>query len=232
MDGIDCAFCHRVMDNAKRKSRLDGSSMSAGNGGFFVSRESPFCEVEGGCADVEPEYDILSEGHFCGTCHDVTNPLLKTKTKVNGKIPDMDHPIERTYTEWYWSAYREEASCQDCHEPVLFQGAQTWMIYPVLDLLWGDVDHLWRNPPYEYSVPDRSEAYKFGLERNRGFMLDEAAEIAFVETPGTGRAGQSVTVNVKVTNNAGHKLPTGFSEGRQMWIHLKADRACAGPPVP
>ncbi len=29
-----------------------------------------------------------------------------------------------------------------------------------------------------------------------------------------------MTVNVKVTNKAGHKLPTGFSEGRQAWIHL------------
>lgn len=225
IDGIDCEFCHRVTDSAKRESRFDGSTMSAGNGGFFVDRESPFCDARdenGSCSELEPEYDFLAEGDFCGTCHDVTNPLLKTKTLVDGSVPDMNHPIERTYTEWYWSSYRGEESCQDCHEPVAFRGAQTWMIHPVLDRLRGDADQVWREAPYEYDVPDRSESYELASQRNREFMRDEAADVAFVDTPKTAQAGESVTVSVKVTNKTGHKLPTGFSEGRQMWIHIEA----------
>ena len=27
---------------------------------------------------------------------------------------------------------------------------------------------------------------------------------------------------MRVVNHSGHKLPTGYPEGRQMWIHLKA----------
>jgi hypothetical protein len=224
LDGIDCEFCHRVNDNPKRKSLHDGSEMSRGNGGFFVDRSTPFCErLEGSvtCGDIEPEHELLAEGHFCGSCHDVTNPLLKTKTEVDGKTPDMQHPIERTYTEWYWSGVRDEQTCQDCHEPVTFQGAQTWMIDPVLSLLWGDPDQVWREKPYSYDVPKRLDSLKLAASRNRAFMK-EAAEIEFVEAPATARAGEHTTVRVKVTNKTGHKLPTGFSEGRQMWIHLKA----------
>jgi hypothetical protein len=227
MGGISCGFCHRATDNFKRKSRHDGSEMAAGNGGFFVSPKSPFCEErdpDGECAEpyLEPAFDFMGEAEFCGTCHDVTNPLLKTKTKVGGQVPDMNHPMERTYTEWYWSAYRDEQACHDCHEPVAFQGAQSWMLHPVLAMLWGDVDDVWREAPYGYAVRERAGAYKAAARQNRRFMKKKAADVTFVDTPVTSKRGDRITVNVKVTNKAGHKLPTGFSEGRQMWIHVKA----------
>lgn len=227
LGGIDCGFCHRTLDNSKRESRHDGSEMANGNGGFFVSRESPFCEerdAEGECtqAFLDSKYDILGEADFCGTCHDVTSPLVKTRTKVGGQVPDMYHPIERTYTEWYWSGFRGEEGCQDCHEPMAFQGAHTWMLDPVLTTLWGDVDQVWREAPYDYEVPDRAEALRAAASQNRRFMQERAADVSFVDVPTAAEAGGSVTVKVKVTNKTGHKLPTGFSEGRQMWLHVKA----------
>ena len=226
MEGIDCGFCHRATGASKRKSRYNGSVMVNGNGGFFVDPNRPFCsetEEDGSCVaeSVDVVHDFLSEANFCGTCHDVTNPLLKTKTRVDGEIPDMNHPIERTYTEWYWSGYRGEKTCQDCHEPMVFEGAQTWMLEPVLPALWGDVDRVWRGDPYGYTVPDRVESYRTAAEGNRAFMR-EAAEVAFVDKPVEVKKGKDVTVKVKVTNNTGHKLPTGFSEGRQMWIQIRA----------
>ena len=214
MDGVSCDFCHRVVDNSKRVSRHDGSLMAAGNGGVFVASTDPFEE------ELESEYDVLGESRFCGACHDVTNPLLKTRTEIDGEVPDIFHPIERTYTEWYWSDYREEESCQDCHEPMLFQGAQTWMIHPGLESLWGEVDRKWREPPYEYDLPGRSGLYKYAMERNREFLEQKAAKVEILEAAAPVEPGKRMTVKVKVTNKAGHKLPTGFSEGRQAWIHL------------
>ncbi len=217
MDGLQCDFCHRAKDNFKRFSRYDGSEMANGSGGYFVSIFDPFGDDE-----VEPEFDFQEEGVFCGTCHDVTNPIIKTQTVVNGQIPDMLHPIERTYTEWFWSDFREEQSCQDCHEPMKFLGAQTWLIYPGFHMLWGDVDQKWRDPPFNYDVPLRQVAWEKGMERNRCFMAEEAASVEIVDTPSAAVPGDEVTVNVKITNHAGHKLPTGYAEGRQMWIHIRA----------
>ena len=216
MDGLQCDFCHRAKDNFKRISNYDKKSrMANGNGGYFVARTDPF-EVE-----VEPKFDFQKTGEFCGTCHDVTNPIIKTKTRVNGAVPDMFHPIERTYTEWFWSDYRNEQTCQDCHKPMKFLGAQTWLIFPGLDRLWGDVDEKWRKPPFNYQVPLRSEAYQVALIRNHSFVAEQAASVGFVDTPTTVSQGKPVTVKVKVINKAGHRLPTGYAEGRQMWIHIR-----------
>ena len=52
-------------------------------------------------------------------------------------------------------------------------------------------------------------------------LAKEAARVQIVNTPSGALPGDEVTVNVKVTNKAGHKLPTGYAEGRQMWIHIQ-----------
>jgi len=102
-----------------------------------------------------------------------------------------------------------------------FLGAQTWLIYPGLDMLWGEVDQKWRQPPFNYNIPPRRRAWQDAANRNRRFMAREAARVQIVNTPSGALPGDEVTVNVKITNKAGHKLPTGYAEGRQMWIHIK-----------
>ncbi|MEA3275063.1 MAG: cytochrome c3 family protein [Pseudomonadota bacterium] len=220
MEGVQCDTCHRTYDGQRRSSRHDGSTMMAGNGGMFVSLENPFEEEHGFIPDTV--FDFQKEGDFCGTCHDVTNPLITTKTEIDGVVPEnMPHPIERTYTEWFWSGYRNNKRCQDCHAPMKFLGAQTWLLSPGLNNLWGNVDQKWVDRGYTVSA-SRDLALKDGAERNRKFMAEAAAKLEFVDSPKRARAGREVTVNVKVTNLTGHKLPTGFAEGRQMWIHIKA----------
>ena len=177
-------------------------------------------QVSGGPVNGQPPGDIQEPEHFCGTCHDVTNPLVITQTPGADR---MLHPIERTYTEWFWSDYRQEKRCQDCHLPMSFEGAQTWLLYPGLNDLWGDVDAKWALPPYNYPVtPSRQQAYMDAMQRNLEFMQQSAADIEIINTPDTIAAGQELTVNIMVTNKTGHKLPTGFAEGRQMWINLRA----------
>lgn len=41
-------------------------------------------------------------------------------------------------------------------------------------------------------------------------------------TPPTSTVAGAVSVRVKVTNLSGHKLPTGYGEGRRMWLNVKA----------
>ncbi len=168
MEGIQCDFCHRAYDNSTRDSYYDGSTMSAGDGGFFVELNNPFNGLDGNPGFGDHEI-YQKSGNFCGTCHDVTNPLIKTNTTVNGAVPDMFHPIERTYTEWYWSGYRDSKQCQECHLPMQFRGAQTWLLYPGLDMLWGDVDQKWIDRGFDISTP-KSIALMEGMNDNRNFM--------------------------------------------------------------
>jgi hypothetical protein len=217
MEGVQCDTCHRMYDNAKRDSLFDGSTLAAGNAGYLVDLTNPFDGPNGKPTTVHE--DFQKSGDFCGTCHDVTNPLIDTQTP--GASPGMKHPIERTYTEWYWSGYRNTKRCQTCHEPMRFQGAQTWLLYPGLSDLWGDIDQKWVDKGYILDA-SRAPHLEAGAQRNRKFMNESAASISFVGTPSSTTAGLPMEVMIKVVNNTGHKLPTGFGEGRQMWLHIKA----------
>ena len=223
MEGVQCDFCHRAYDNMKRESLYDGSKMAAGNGGFFVETTNPFDEGDG-LTEVPRPLDhntaFQKSSFLCGTCHDVTNPFIKTRNEIDGAIPDMLHPLERTYTEWFWSGFRGKKTCQDCHKPMRFVGAQSWLLYPGLDMLWGDVDQKWIDRGINLTT-SKSDALRDGMRENRRFMKS-AARMQFVNSAKKAAAGDEATVTVRVTNNAGHKLPTGYGEGRQMWIHIKA----------
>lgn len=217
MEGIQCAYCHRQVDNYKRKSQYDNSTMANGNGGYFMNKYDPFSNYL-----IRPTSNFQTDSIICGTCHDVTNPLVFTKTAVSPS--KMLHPIERTYTEWYWSDYGNRTKCVNCHTKMEFPGAQTWLLYPGLDRLWGAVDQKWTQSPYNYTssviTPYRTQAYMDAKARSEALM--ESAGKILIEVVNVSVANGYATVDVKVTNNTGHKLPTGFAEGRQMWIRLKA----------
>lgn len=218
MEGVQCDFCHRVYDGMARRSLFDSSTLMAGNGSFFVSLDIPFRE-NGGIPDTV--FPFQKDGDFCGICHDVTNPIIKTRTEVDGAVPDMLHPMERTYTEWYWSGYRDTRRCQECHAPMQFLGAQTWMLFPAMASLWGDIDQQWIDRGYDVPA-SRAEALRAAAAKNRSFMKSKAARMEILGAPNQVRPGDEIGVDIKVTNLTGHKLPTGFAEGRQMWIHLQA----------
>jgi len=64
-------------------------------------------------------------------------------------------------------------------------------------------------------------------ERDRK-LLQSAATIELVDPPEEAEAGQNLRVRVKVENvGAGHKLPTGFPEGREAWVDFQVmDEGC------
>jgi hypothetical protein len=55
-------------------------------------------------------------------------------------------------------------------------------------------------------------------------MLQKAASLALA----AGQTYPNPTVTVTVTNETGHKLPTGYPEGRRMWINVKGYDAQGG----
>ncbi|MEJ2407526.1 MAG: hypothetical protein P8171_25340 [Candidatus Thiodiazotropha sp.] len=247
MDGIQCDVCHRMKDNYKTQSNYDGSWMPAGNGGYIMEPRDNLDHTVEGMLALNPNKDFIKSSEICGTCHNVTNPIFKTKTMINGMIPDVLHPVERTYTEWYWSDYgpkgpmQKQATCQSCHAPMNFLGAQTWLINPGLNDLWGKMDEVWTQAPYSYNVPPdrispvldpgcsdtadpacwRPGAYPAAADRNRAFMKT-AATLEIINTPNIANHRDTFAATVRVTNLTGHKLPTGYQDGRRMWIDIKA----------
>jgi hypothetical protein len=157
-------------------------------------------------------------------------------------------PIESTYREWAHSAYPQGvhaprfagaapdgivSACQDCHmerqvgtaadapfnpmprdcEPSgtgclpdhLMMGGNTWMP----ELLQ---DSAWRLNAVQDAVHLNAAA-----ARARSMLRRAASLTVTLATQGAGK--QAV---VRVTNETGHKLPTGYPEGRQMWLEVRA----------
>jgi len=211
-------------------------------------RHGPFNDADPKSHQVV--YDAYySESAYCGTCHDVSNPAFTKNgddyvlNTLGEKAPSFNtydmFPVERTYSEWKMSAYNSPtgikgtvfggnktsvSSCQDCHmQDVTGYGCNKNGVLlrndlPMHDMTGGNtfvpllIKQLYATDP---SV--NTAALDAGIIRARK-MLQNAASLnvsANIEDNG-------YELKVKVTNETGHKLPSGYPEGRRMWIQVIA----------
>ena len=159
-------------------------------------------------------------------------------------------PLERTYDEWLNSQYAKGGvfapqfagampsavveSCQDCHmtrqigyaaettfRPV-YRNCTTTGCLPAHVFVGGNAwiprilqDTRWRL----HSLEDATMLNKTAAEAES--MLRRAATLELTLEP----AGAQKLATVRVINETGHKLPTGYPEGRRMWLNLRAFNA-------
>lgn len=237
--GIDCALCHRMED--------DGAT-PPGNAQYVV-HDAPGTVVpffgpwnyEG--AELVPPHetassDLLASSRLCGTCHDVSTE--RERVDPSGASLGTAFNEQRTYSEWLRSDYAQVgenfASCQDCHMPAvedvagcaLFSeqglrheqggrrhemlGANRFMLTLLRDLYSSGIGG---------PVPD--EMFAQALERTDEFLAGAAT--LEVDFPDAIDLQAGVDLGVQVTNNTGHKLPSGYSEGRVMWLEVRVEHA-------
>ncbi len=157
-------------------------------------------------------------------------------------------PIERTFDEWAASDFASSAgvvrpnfsgnqpdqtvrSCQDCHLPRTSGYAAQTAFNPVYrDCQNGEcigehsffganswVPQLLLNPDWRLSAQSDEALLNNTILGSKNFVKKSAiVEVEIQEGSGT------KTAVVKVTNLTGHKLPTGYPEGRRIWINLIA----------
>lgn len=230
LDGVSCVVCHRLVDPHSPVARHYARQPPPGLGnGMMVLNSSnlvygPYGDERG--TSMRPHRvatsAFLASGDVCGTCHDVSNPLQAND--VNTQPPHTYGHIERTYSEWKLSEFATQGakgSCQSCHYPTVPGGG-----YPT---------RFSNNPKREYFVSHEAvggstwvqdailkiwdnadldpEALRHGQERARQ-LLKTAATLE-LDFPAQGQA------RLRIINDTGHKLPTGYPEGRRMWVNAK-----------
>lgn len=218
-----------------------------GNGQFINDpaplRRGPYADAQASHEFVESPVHRSSD--MCGICHDVSSPVFMKQegdtyvpTVFDEKHPDMDirnmFPIERTYSEWTESEYASAgvyapqfagnkpdgivSSCQDCHmRDVTGQGANQSGT-PTRDDL-GLHDFTGGNTFVVDIVddffPDEVDPAQLADAKARAaHMLSLAATLE--ATP------EEFGLTVRVINETGHKLPSGYPEGRRIWLHVAA----------
>ncbi len=222
-----------------------------GNGSYVVdpfdSRRGPYTDAPNyhGVDTMYSPFHVASDQ--CGTCHDVSNPAFARQpdgsyalNALGMEHPTLDKydmfPLERTFSEWANSTYATLGvqangvfggnhptgvmrTCQDCHMPDTFtygcvfenlerpdipahdfNGGNVWMQDVLMSLYPDDYEHV--DPYYLSDSQDRTR-----------YMLQNAATLEVTN--------EGCNIRVRVVNETGHKLPTGYPEGRRMWITVE-----------
>ncbi|MFO0631580.1 MAG: multiheme c-type cytochrome [Nannocystaceae bacterium] len=236
--GVECELCHRTIEDlatppGNAQYQVDDVPVNG-----VVPRHGPWT-YEGNVGNPPHEWvqdPYTGSARLCGTCHDVTTPRERVDDAGVGMGVDFNE--QRTYSEWLGSAFAQAGddfrSCQDCH-------------MPAVDEMPGCFDNA--NAGLTHATGGRRHdlvgANRFMMELLRGiygdsgsgevsdFFYDNAIDAldAFVATAATleATAPRSVDLgaglsglDVTVTNETGHKLPSGYSEGRVMWLEVIA----------
>ncbi|MDZ4168418.1 MAG: multiheme c-type cytochrome [Coriobacteriia bacterium] len=188
--GVNCTWCHQAVGNAGEPANVSQLVVLDG-----VRR----AQIKDPQAPHPAQYSAFHESaEICGGCHNVNHP-------VNGMH------LEATYTEWQKSPWAAEGvTCQDCH-----MSKAPGEIGPFTGQAAG-------------GAPERDNLYAMtftGAQVELGdpvlatAMLQSAATVK-LEAPEILASGSS-DVTVTITNvGAGHYLPTGLTEIREMWLEV------------
>ncbi len=212
-EGVTCDICHSTA--ALRMLNKNGIP---GNAGLVIDLSGTKYGPYGGeITDLHPiKYsEVHTKSIICGVCHNIYHPVTNTL-------------IARTYEEWKETVYSEhKIQCQDCHM------VPPQMVIPVADNLkkveipgetsaWETI----RTPfyPHNFSGSNAALAKKLGLDNTfdeARALLDLAASVA-VKNAALNAAQKEISFEVEVKNErAGHNLPTGMTEIRQMWLNVE-----------
>ena len=192
---------------------------------------SEFC---GACHDV--------------TTPDTSAGALKTLILADGTDTRIPFPIERTFSEWRASSFADpmfrdgfesvaraapervgnDRSCQDCHMRSSQNANARACVFEAPGSRTNDL------PVHEFVgannwIP-RILRDEHGLGRVAAFnrtigwaeeMLSTRSATVDTVVQSFAGPGNPLVTRVRITNLSGHKLPTGYSEGRRMWLNLR-----------
>ena len=218
--GIFCNWCHNI--NEVKHIGNAAYEVAAGGGeddpstmlGPRKDADSPFHPTE--------YSELHTKSDFCGLCHNVSHAANNL-------------PIEQTYNEWKDSPYNTgdpatTVNCQDCHmrqRPGIPATGKTERPdnpgYACDD--GPEREHIWTH----YFVGANSVVTKLlGSDLHAKMAverLQNAADLEVIKDGSYIKEGLS-NIKIKVINSgAGHYLPTGLTEVRQMWLALKVIEA-------
>jgi hypothetical protein len=188
--GIPCSFCHQVT----------GASAPTNNVSLLLDPSGVYrAQV---ATPTAPHPTAVSPFHnsseICGSCHNVAHP-------GNGL------PVESTYTEWQGSPQAKAGiTCQDCH--------MAYMPGEMGPEVGWDAGGGPRRPVFEMNFMGAQVA--MGDPSTAKEMLKNAATLD-MQAPSILEGSDNTSITVQITNvGAGHNLPTGLTEVRQMWLDV------------
>ena len=217
--GVSCEACHRTRTDAG----VIGNAQLSFEPSFTVF--GPYPNVDSpahtGVQDL-----AVSQSSLCGQCHEVRNPVVKRAGTQRA------FPLDTTYSEWLQSAFSggaEPKACQSCH-----MVRETGTLAVAKDgpprqtpsrhgFVGGNVWGL--DAVRAAAAPGDLDGLDAAFAANRAAALDNLAGAAELQLhlPAAIPVETEVEVKVRVFNRTGHKLPTGYADGRRVFLELRVD---------
>ena len=236
IEGVSCTLCHQIEDDGNL-GLLEGFSghYSIADHAVLAERTiygpvpNPRINPMQTQAQFTPVYAMhVSDSAVCAACHNLKTPFVDGEGKLASTDPQSEFAEQMPYTEWEHSAFAPDGatprSCQACHMPetdgVKLSNRPRWLTpvegfsrHRFVGANTTMLDILDRN---RSALGVSSSSLSAAIDDARG-MLAGAAELSLIEAA---IADSKLTVELKVINHSGHKLPTSFPS-RRVWLHLK-----------
>lgn len=209
-EGRLCGVCHDVTSPDAGSGPLKTLKLANGTDtghAFPIERtysewsQSLFADLifRDGFDDLPSGVPVLARAQSCQSCH----------------MPSSEDPAATACSLF---GYPNRTGSLPVHA---FAGGNTW-VPGIIKGEYGDTSSV----PGAYGGVGRQDSFDQTVTWARQMLGNAASMDATIQnfTPPTGSAG-SMAVRVKVTNLSGHKLPTGYSEGRRMWVNLQVHDA-------
>lgn len=239
LQGIQCDYCHRMAippptDPSSTVPPSELSGVRIANAQVFLhdslTKQGPFGSPYA-TGHASEQSALFTDSVLCAQCHDVSN-TFEQRVDDDGTPMGVPVPIERTYTEWRASAYADPTSpdhrsCMDCHmEPYRGYASSTSSSAPERPLrshkLVGANTMAPRMVAYLYDkkpdAPDFLKDLGPDVERTVEAVREQLGMAAVLEPVGLIEKDGARYLRVRITNLTGHKLPTGYAEGRRMYL--------------
>ncbi|MEN9347751.1 MAG: hypothetical protein RLZZ77_1262 [Bacteroidota bacterium] len=227
-DGVNCGACHQQrMENLGNRFSGELSYHTDTIWGPYVSEEMSFPIFSAAMTSFvgyEPVGNHkVSKSEFCAGCH-----TLSTHTAdLSGNLTGGSFIEQATYHEWLNSSFNNDdpaigKECQGCHmprldEPIVIASGysflpgrepfgQHWLVGGNSFML-----ELMKNRINELGITATTDHFDTVIARTLDNLQNHTATVEVTEGVVD---GDTARYNVKITNLAGHKLPSGYPSRR------------------
>ena len=233
LEGVTCDVCHRSIVPAN-----EPGAPYVGNAQLFfdvtLKKYGPYPDVASPAHSGEPT-NFTGSSEMCGQCHSVHNPVGPWRSLDGGALGPR-FPLDTTYEEWKQSSFARDSgvasTCADCHMPrftgpdggtnyKISKGLQPPRTNPRQHALAGG--NVWGLEAVQAANPDIATEFGDRFAVTKAFALQNLQSAAKLELSILSQAATTAQVRLRVTNRTGHKLPTGYADGRRVVIQLLVD---------
>ena len=240
-DGVSCSLCHRIDDvNLGADASFTGGFVLETGQLIFGPHEDPNAAGMTTATGYQATYaPHVMRSALCATCHTVITHAID----ADGAIVGPPFPEQVPYLEWRNSSFNDELatpgpearSCAGCHLPTDSEDGT-----PILTQIANAPTDLAPRSPFGRHTFYGGNAYMLSvLSQNAGWtgaavtgdmlMFSSDATEANLRTAATVSlevtvSGGAIEATVHVTNETGHRFPTGYPS-RRVFVRLTVEDA-------